>query len=114
MKERTIKREIIKFISNYFSFFLLVAFVITCCTTLFISTLSETLSIELNRENLGRAAKLTFLNVAVISLIFTIIDRVRRMLTIDKPVKLISDATDRMVKGDFNVKIPRDGRTQMS
>ena len=106
MKNERWFKVIIKAISHYFTFFLLVAFVITCCTMLFVSTLAENLGITLTNSNLSSAAKLTFLNVALISLIFTIIDSMRRKLTVDRPVKLISEAAEKMIQGDFSVRIP--------
>ena len=39
-------RKILRSLSDFFVFFLLVAFVITCCMTLFITVLSNTLGIK--------------------------------------------------------------------
>ena len=61
-------------ISNFLIFFLLVAFVITCCLTLFISTLQTTLGVAFTQEEISAAAKATMANVIVISLIFAAID----------------------------------------
>jgi len=101
---------ILKGISNFFTFFVLVAFVITCCTMLFVSALTESLDISLTKETVSAAAKLTFLNVALISLLFTVIDSIRRKWTVERPAKMISDATEKMIKGDFNVRIPEVSR----
>ena len=49
---------------------------------LFVSALRESLGITLTDENISTAAKLTFWNVALLSLIFTVIDAVRRKLTV--------------------------------
>ena len=106
MKRSDVFSRILKAVSRYFVFFMLVAFVITCCTTLFVSALSETLNISLTRENLGVAAKLTFFNVALISLLFTVVDSIRRKWTVERPAKMISEATEKMIKGDFDVRIP--------
>lgn len=103
-------KQVIRFVSNYFSFFLLVAFVTTCCTMLFVRALSESLSLELNAENIGTAAKLTFINVALISLVFTVIDTVRRRITVDRPVERISEAAGKMIAGDFDVRVPKISR----
>jgi len=106
MKGRgTAVEKILKWLNHYFIFFLLVAFVITCCTMLFVSILKETLGIVLTDENISTAAKLTFLNVALLSLIFTVIDDVRRRLTVERPVKRITEACEQMIKGDFSVRI---------
>jgi len=106
MKQNKYFRWVLKAVSHYFTFFLLVAFVITCCTMLFVSIMSESLGITLDRENVTAAAKLTFLNVALISLLFTVIDKLRRKWTVENPVKRITEATEKMIQGDFNVRIP--------
>ncbi len=96
---------ILKWISNYLIFFLLVAFVITCCTMLFVSTLANTLNITLTDKDLSAAAKLTFGNVAILSLIFCTIDTVRRKLTVERPVKRITSAAEKIMQGDFSVRV---------
>ena len=67
-------KKILHGISNWFVFFLIAAFVVTCCMMLFITVMSDTLGIVLTEENVSQAAKLTFGNVLLISLLFTIID----------------------------------------
>ena len=44
-------------LQNYFIFFLLAAFITTCCMTLFITVLTNTLGIELTREDLKEIGK---------------------------------------------------------
>ncbi len=105
MKEGKCLRRILKAINHYLIFFLLVAFVITCCTMLFVSTLSEDLGIVLTSENLAAAAKLTFWNVVLISLIFTVIDGLRRKWTVERPVQHISEAAEKIAQGDFSVRV---------
>ena len=106
MKNEQRFRWIIRAVNHYFTFFLLVAFVITCCMMLFLSILSENLGIELNSDNIASAAKLTFWNVILISLLFTVIDGVRRRLTVDRHVRHISAAAEKMIRGDFTVRVP--------
>lgn len=98
-------RQILLFLSHYVVFFLVVAFAVTCCMLLFVSTMVDTLAIELTEENLNKAAKLTFGNVILISLIFTIVDTVRRHFTVYRPIKKIVDAATRIAEGDFSVRI---------
>ena len=105
MKEGRCLRWILKAINHYLIFFLLVAFVITCCTMLFVSTLSEDLGIALTSENLAAAAKLTFWNVVLISLIFTVIDALRRKWTVERPVQHISEAAEKIAQGDFSARV---------
>ncbi len=105
MKREKRIRGIFKWLNNYLVFFMFVAFVITCCTMLFVSTLSDTLGISLNDENLSAAAKLTFLNVILLSLLITVFDAVRRRITVERPVKSITDAAEKIMKGDFSVRV---------
>lgn len=103
-KEERIK-SIYRGTRRYLVFFLLIAFTITCCTMLFVSTLSNTLDITLSESDLNLAAKLTFINVVILSLVFYIIDALRRRLTVERPVKHITDAAEKIMQGDFSVRI---------
>ncbi|MGN0327399.1 MAG: ATP-binding protein [Lachnospira sp.] len=102
--EKRIKGAL-KWLNRYLTFFLLIAFVTTCCMMLFVSTLSETLNVTLTNENLNVAAKLTFGNVVLISFIFTVIDGIRRKLTVEIPAKRITEAGEKIMQGDFSVRI---------
>ncbi|MGM9636848.1 MAG: ATP-binding protein [Eubacteriales bacterium] len=90
---------------HYLVFFLLMAFVITCCMILFMSTLSKSMNLTLTEGNLQKAARLTFGNVVLLSAIFTVIDAVRRHFCISLPVKRITSAANRIRQGDFSVRI---------
>lgn len=105
MKKDHLVKNILRWLNHYFVLFLLVAFVITCCTMLFVSILSSSLDVVLTDENIGDAAKLTFWNTALLSLIFTVIDSVRRKLTVEDPVARITSAAEKIVRGDFSVRI---------
>jgi len=110
MKKGCIIKSILKWLNHYFMFFLMVAFVITCCTALFVSILRDTLGLVLTGTNISTAAKITFLNVALLSLIFTILDTVRRKIMVERPVKRITDAAEEIIKGDFSVRVkPQSG-----
>lgn len=98
-------RKILFGINNWCVFFLLAAFVVSCCTMLFVTILSETLDIVLTEENISAAAKITFGNVIVISLLFTIIDAIRRKVMVERPTKRITDAGKKLTSGDFSVRI---------
>ena len=105
MKAEKLIKGILEWLHNYLIFFITVAFVISCCTMLFVSILAGTLDVTLTGENLDAAAKLTFLNVVLLSLIFSVIDSIRRKLTVERPVKRITDAAERIMQGDFSVRI---------
>ncbi len=91
---------------HYFCFFLLMAFVITCCMLLFLNTMASNMGITFTDDNVSVAAKLTFGNIALLSFICTVIDAIRRRLTIDRPVKRIVSAAAKLAKGDYSVRVP--------
>ena len=98
-------RAILRAINNYVVFFLIVAFAVTCCMLLFVNVLVDTMGLILTEENIAAAAKLTFGNVVLITLIFGTIDYVRRKVMVDRPVKIITEATEKIMQGDFSVRV---------
>lgn len=90
---------------QYFVFFLLIAFVVTCCMLLFLETLQANMEMPLTREMIGTAARLTFGNVVLISLLCSVIDSVRRWFMVTRPVQRIADAAGKITRGDFSVRI---------
>ena len=104
MKKLTF-RQVLRVVNNYVVFFLVVAFAVTCCMMLFVSTLADTMGLVFTSENIAAAAKLTFGNVVLITLIFGTIDYLRRRVTVDRPVKQITKAAEKITQGDFSVRI---------
>lgn len=98
-------KRFFSWLSHYLVFFLLVAFVTTCCMTLFLSALTESIRLELTAEHLNAAAKLTFANVLLLSLLFTLIDGLRRRYTVDRPVCRIISGAERLMQGDLSARI---------
>lgn len=78
----------------------LVAFVVTCNFVLFLNIA------QYEKATIRGAAIVTFINVLVITLLFYLVDGVRRMWTVTRPVNRIKDGMNRMVAGDFSVRIP--------
>ena len=105
MKKLTF-RQVLKTVNNYVVFFLVVAFAVTCCMMLFVTTLANTMELVFDTENIAAAAKLTFGNMLLITFLFGTADFVRRKITVDRPVKQITDATQKIMQGDFSVRIP--------
>lgn len=105
MNRKTRYSRVIKGLHNWIIFFVLFSFVITCCLMLFISVLSNSLGIVFSEENLSDAAKLTFINVIFISLLFTVFDSLRRWFMVNRPVNKILDAAKKITKGDFSARI---------
>ena len=106
MKDKSKFPKWLKGLHHWAIFFLLSAFIITCCITLFITILSETLDLEFREMHLETAAKLTFLNVLLISLLFSLVDSIRRYVMIKRPTKKILEAAEKITDGDFNVHLP--------
>ena len=98
-------RSILRTINNYVVFFLVVAFAVTCCMLLFVNTLADTMDLSFTEENIAAAAKLTFGNVVLITLLFGTIDYVRRKMMVDRPVKIITEATEKIMQGDFSIRV---------
>ena len=96
-----------RWIYQYLLFFLLVAFLVTCSIMLFTNALMDSLHVTLTTENLATAAKLTFVNVIVLSLLFTLIDIVRRKLTTERIAKQIATAAKKLVAGDFSARVSK-------
>ena len=91
---------------RYLAFFLLMAFVISCCMLLFLNELSAATGIALTKDKIESAAKLTFVNILFLSLLCTVIDGLRRKWLVERPVRTIVGAAEQIMKGDFSVRIP--------
>ena len=103
-------RKVLQLVSHFAVFFLLFGFLLTCCMLLFVTTMVRTMDLTLASEHIQLAAKLTFVNVVFLSLVCTLIDRIRREITVNRKVKRITDAAQKMMQGDFSVRIPLDDK----
>ena len=84
---------------NFVVFFIMVAFVVTCSFLLFFS------GADVGEEIFRERAKITFFNVILLSIIFTLIDVIRRKLTIERPLKRILEGTHTITNGDLKARI---------
>ena len=100
-------KQVMRSINHYIVFFLLVAFVVSCCMMLFVTTLANTMGLVFNKDNIAAAAKLTFGNVILITMLFGSIDHYRRKTMVERPVKQILEAADKIMQGDFSVRIEK-------
>ena len=105
MKRPTFKGAL-RAICGFLLFFLMVGFVATCCMMLFLNILADTMNLTYMPENIAAAAKVTFLNVLLITVLFKIADSIRRKIMVEKPTRIITDAAERIMQGDFSVRIP--------
>ena len=99
------KRPLFRILQNYVTFFLLIGFIVTCCTALFVSIMQDSMGLVFTKENIETAAKLNFANVVLITLFSGTIDYIRRKQMVDRPVKQIMAALDQVMQGDFTVRI---------
>ena len=104
-------RRFLLLIYHFLVFFLLTSFIITSCVALFISTMQKSMDITFSAEDITSAAKITFVNVIILSVIFTAFDALRRKIMYERPVKRIVRAAERMIDGDFSVRLKRINST---
>lgn len=89
----------LKGIWHFLVFFMLIGFVVTCNFLLFFS------GIELNEQEIRKAAIATFVNVLFLTILFSVVDAFRRYRTVTKPVQRIQEGINRVIKGDFCTRI---------
>ena len=96
------KRQMLFSLQRYFTFFVVMSFVVTCCMLTFLSLMTSSMQLELTNEQIHGAAILTFGNVVLLTLIFTIVDGLRRKFMVERPVKRIISAAEEIMRGNFS------------
>lgn len=86
-------------IVNFAVLFMLTGFIVTCNFMLFFHF------VNMNEQEVREAAPITFINVIALSLIFCIIDAIRRYYSLTRPAKRIIEGIDTIVSGDFDVRL---------
>ena len=104
MKKLTFK-SVLGSVSSFLLFFLTVGFIVSCCMMLFLSILADTMELTLTTDNIAAAAKITFWNVILITFLFKFADYIRRKIMVERPTKIITKATEKIMSGDFSVRI---------
>jgi len=99
-------KSVLGLISSFLLFFLTVGFIVSCCMMLFVRILADTMDLTITSDNVGTAAKVTFWNVVLITFLFKLADYIRRKIMVDRPTKTITEATEKIMSGDFSVRIP--------
>ena len=97
--ERHKKKFIFNF-GRFLIFFALMAFVVTCNLVLFLHW------VDLTVEEMKAAVPITFLNVMILTFIFSMIDEIRRTLMVRKPIARIQAGLDKIMSGNFKTQIP--------
>ena len=101
---------VLSWAATFLVFFTLMSFVVTCCFFLFIRVMTDSMGVTLAKAHIELAAKLTFVNVLFLSLLFSVIDLVRRHYTVSVPVKRILVVTNAITAGDFTARLPQGRR----
>jgi len=104
MKKLTVK-SVLGTVSSFLLFFLTVGFIVSCCMMLFVNVLAETVGLTLTAGNIAAAAKVTFWNVILLTFLFKFADYIRRRIMVDRPTRTITEATEKIMSGDFSVRI---------
>ena len=104
MKKLTFK-SVLGSVSSFLLFFLTVGFIVSCCMMLFVSVLADTMELTFTTDNIAAAAKVTFWNVILITFLFKFADYIRRKIMVERPTKIITEATEKIMSGDFSVRI---------
>lgn len=99
------RKKILLAVRRYFLFFLLMSFVISCCMVLFLNELTSATGLVLTQAEIERAAKITFANVLFLSFLCTAIDELRRKWMVDRPVKRILSAAEKIMRGDLTARV---------
>ena len=113
MRKLTFQKVLREF-SSFLVFFLSVGFVVSCCMMLFLNVLSKEMGILYTPDNIAEAAKITFLNVIIITVLFKTADFIRRRIMIDRPVKMITDTAESIMNGDFSARVKHMGASGMA
>lgn len=103
-RKRIIVRKIAGKLLDFFCFFLLSCFITTCSIMIFAH------GAEFTVEFITARARQTFVNIFFISILFVIVDSLRRRLTLEKSIENITLALSRITNGDFSVRIEKTGR----
>ena len=99
VNERNKKKFLFNF-GRFLLFFVLMAFVVTCNLVLFLHW------VDLTAEEMKAAVPITFLNVIILTFIFSIIDEIRRTLMVRKPIARIQSGLEKIMSGNFKTQIP--------
>lgn len=93
-------KRVLKILQKFMVFFALIGFVVTCNFFLFLH------SMQMNEAEVRAAAPITFFNIILLAGAFCIFDEIRRIWMVTRPVRKIQSGMNRIIAGDFKVRIP--------
>lgn len=90
---------------NYVTLLLLLSFVLTCSMLLFLYIVRRSMGLIFTREDIRMAAVATFVNMILISMLLTLVERIRYRMMVERPVRRITAATEKIMRGDLTARI---------
>lgn len=105
-KKRSTKKKFTYSLFSFFQYlmtFLGVALVTSIGVTVFVWGNAQ---YDIARTIIAFRAWFAFLNIFILSLLFTLVIRLHRKVQIERPVKDILAATEKIMQGDFSARIP--------
>ena len=100
-------RRVLYSLRRFVCFFLVVGMIVTCRTMLFVTNLQSAMGLVFTEADIQQAAKLTFLNVLLLTAAFAVIDRIRRRYMVTRPVRMIIGTAQKLMQGDFSARVPQ-------
>ncbi len=94
------KKQIFHIITKFLVFLILISFVVTCNFVLFLNVG------HMDVEEIRSAAPATFINVLFLTLLFFVLDEIRQIYKVEKPIKSIKRGIKKIVAGNFDTRIP--------
>lgn len=91
---------------RFIFYFIFVGFMVTCSFMIFFNQGKyPNNDIVLSNTTIKNRALQTLFNILFLCLVFSIFDSIKKRITIGKPVERILDATHKITRGDFSVRI---------
>lgn len=98
-------RRFLYSLRRYLMFFLFMGVVVASCLLTFLSLVDQSSDFKLSPEQIHNAGVLTLCNLILQTLLLTVLDMIRRKWLLEHPVKRIIAAAEKIMKGDFSVRI---------
>ena len=98
-KKNWLEEEIHTTIVTFLFFFAASAFMVTCCFLVFLHAM------DLPEDQVREFAPITFWNIVLLTCGFVGLDTIQRKIKVDRPVKKIKNALQKITSGDFTVRL---------
>lgn len=99
MKKRSPSETILFNVSRFFSFLLVISLVVSTTMLLFLHNMG------LDEQMVRKNAPYAFFHVLLITLVGCALDAFRRHIYVDRPIKRITDALNKISVGDYSVRL---------